>query len=137
MTVAVNQVVFIGPVCTGKSTLLRLVADRVDAEAVDLDDVANPYYEEVGRGFDALQEIGDRVGFLASYGWWQEGHSHAVRRSSKTTPMSHPLPGSAVVRPGCDSSTAPLSDPGSALPGPLPAEIWTGATAMWTSSNSG
>lgn len=80
MTVAVSQVVFIGPVCTGKTTLLRLVADRVGAEAVDLDDVANLYYEEVGRGFDALQEKGGEVGFLASYCWWQEGHPHAVRR---------------------------------------------------------
>ncbi|MBA3360214.1 MAG: AAA family ATPase [Acidimicrobiia bacterium] len=88
MTVAVSQVVFIGPVCTGKTTLLRLVADRVGVEVVDLDEVANLYYEEVGRGYDALQVKGDEVGFLASYRWWREGHPHAVRRVFEDHPQA-------------------------------------------------
>lgn len=75
-----SQIVFIGPVCAGKTTLLRLVAGRLGLLAMDLDEVADPYYDEVGRGHRALQEKGDEVGFLASYRWWQQGHPHSVRR---------------------------------------------------------
>lgn len=63
MTVAVDQIVFIGPVCTGKTTLLRLVADRVGAEAVDLDEVANHYYEEVARGTTPYKRKAARSAF--------------------------------------------------------------------------
>jgi shikimate kinase len=76
----VRQLVLIGPVCAGKSTLLPVLSRLLDRRAVDLDDVAEPYYEEVGRGREALHEIGAARGDLGAYLWWQEGHPHAVRR---------------------------------------------------------
>ena len=72
--------VLIGPVCAGKSTLAPLVAARLGVDAVDLDAVAERYYDEVGRGRAALHETGARLGDLGAYRWWQEGHPHAVRR---------------------------------------------------------
>jgi hypothetical protein len=81
-------VVLIGPVCTGKSTLLAPVAERLGVDAVDLDDVANAYYEEVGRGREALRARGDAFGFLDSYLWWQEAHPHAVRRALADFPAA-------------------------------------------------
>ena len=75
-----RQVVLIGPVCVGKSTVLPLVAARLGRPHVDLDDVAEPYYEEVGHGRDRLHEIGAARGDLGAYLWWQEAHPHAVRR---------------------------------------------------------
>lgn len=75
-----TQVVLIGPVCSGKSTLLPLIAARLDRPAVDLDDIATPYYEEVGKGWDAMNEVGATLGDWGTYQWWQPGHVHAVRR---------------------------------------------------------
>lgn len=75
-----GQVVLIGPVCVGKTTLLPLVAGRLGRPSVDLDEVAGAYYDEVGRGRDRLYEIGAARGDLGAYLWWQEGHPHAVRR---------------------------------------------------------
>jgi shikimate kinase len=76
----VRQVVLIGPVCVGKTTLLPLVARRLDRPGVDLDEVAEAYYDEVGHGRGRLNEIGAARGDLGAYLWWQEGHPHAVRR---------------------------------------------------------
>jgi shikimate kinase len=76
----VRQVVLIGPVCVGKTTLMPLVAGRLDRPAVDLDEFAGAYYEEVGRSRARLNEIGAARGDLGAYRWWQEGHPHAVRR---------------------------------------------------------
>ena len=76
----VRQVVLIGPVCVGKTTLLPLLAARLGRPSVDLDDVAEPYYEEVGRDREALNLIGAQRGDIGAYLWWQEAHPHAVRR---------------------------------------------------------
>ena len=73
--------VLFGPVCAGKSTLLAPLAAALGRPAVDLDDVAEPYYEEVGRGRAALWEVGAREGDLGAYRWWQAGHPHAVERA--------------------------------------------------------
>lgn len=75
-----RQVVLIGPVCVGKTTVLPPVAARLGRPFVDLDDIAESYYEEVGRGRDQLNEIGAARGDLGAYLWWQEGHPHAVGR---------------------------------------------------------
>ena len=75
-----RQVVLIGPVCAGKSTLLPLISARLGRPSVDLDDVAEAYYEAVGRSRDALNVIGAERGDLGAYVWWQGGHPHAVRR---------------------------------------------------------
>jgi shikimate kinase len=80
--------VLIGPVCAGKSTLAPLVAARLGLEAVDLDAVAERYYEEVGRSRAALHETGARLGDLGAYRWWQEGHPHAVRRVLEDHPAA-------------------------------------------------
>lgn len=75
-----RQVVLMGPVCAGKTTLLPLLAARLGRPAVDLDDIAEAYYAEVGRGRDELNAIGAQRGDLGAYLWWQQGHPHAVRR---------------------------------------------------------
>ncbi|MGI8793337.1 MAG: hypothetical protein ACR2H3_09200 [Acidimicrobiales bacterium] len=57
-----RQVLLIGPVCAGKSTLLPLVTDGLGASGVDLDEVAETYYEEVGYGRSRLHEVGAQLG---------------------------------------------------------------------------
>ena len=93
-----RQLILIGPVCVGKSTLLPVLAARLGRAAVDLDEVAEPYYEEVGRGRARMQEVGAERGDLGTFRWWQEGHPHAVRRVLE----DHP---DAVVSLGAGHST--------------------------------
>lgn len=85
---SVRQVVLIGPVCAGKTSVLPLVADGLGAPGVDLDEVAESYYEEVGFGRDRLHEVGAQLGDLGAYRWWQGGHPHAVRRVFEEHPES-------------------------------------------------
>jgi shikimate kinase len=75
-----DTVVLIGPVCTGKSTLLPLVAARLGRHHVDLDAIAEPYYEEVARGRAAFLARIEATSRAEAHEWWQEGHPHAVRR---------------------------------------------------------
>lgn len=92
------QLILIGPVCAGKTTLLPLLGERLGRPVVDLDDVAEAYYEEVGRGRAQLNEIGAARGDLGAFEWWQVAHPHAVRRVLE----DHP---DAVVALGAGHST--------------------------------
>jgi shikimate kinase len=76
----VSQVLLIGPVCAGKSSVLPFVAKGLGTSGVDLDEVAETYYEEVGFGRSRLHEVGAQLGDLGAFRWWQGGHPHAVRR---------------------------------------------------------
>jgi shikimate kinase len=76
----VSQVLLIGPVCAGKTSVLPFVATGLGTSGVDLDEVAETYYEEVGFGRSRLQEVGAQLGDLGAFRWWQGGHPHAVRR---------------------------------------------------------
>ena len=79
-TSRVRQVLLIGPVCAGKTSVLPFVATGLGTSGVDLDEVAETYYEEVGYGRSRLHEVGAQLGDLGAYRWWQGGHPHAVRR---------------------------------------------------------
>lgn len=93
-----RQIVLIGPVCAGKTTLLPILGERMGRPTVDLDDEAEAYYAEVGRGREELNAIGAQLGDLGAYLWWQEGHPHAVRRALE----DHP---GAVIALGAGHST--------------------------------
>lgn len=65
--------VLVGPAGTGKSTLGRLVAERVGRAFVDLDAVAEGYYREVGWSIARLREhvgvVGRRAAEAAGNPW--------------------------------------------------------------------
>jgi hypothetical protein len=82
------QVILIGPVCAGKSTLAPLTADLLDLQAIDLDLVAAEYYDEAGVGIQVFREKAESDGFLSAYRWWQRGFPHAVRRVLQDYPRA-------------------------------------------------
>jgi shikimate kinase len=74
----VLPLVLIGPVAVGKSTVGELLADRLGAPFVDLDEIAAPYYEQCGAPIEALIERAHTDGFLAAHAWWQPARAHAA-----------------------------------------------------------
>jgi shikimate kinase len=80
MTTLSQQIVLIGPTCADKTTLGGLVGALLGLPFIDLDEVAEPYYAEVGFGQDTVSAIRPTLGDLGTYRWWQQGHPHAVRR---------------------------------------------------------
>ena len=72
-----SEVVLIGPVGAGKSTVGRLVSERLGVAHVDMDDVGDRYYEAAGF---PLAELDRRMfeDFLGAYHWAKASLPFAV-----------------------------------------------------------
>jgi shikimate kinase len=75
-----TEIILIGPVRTGKSTLGRLLAEKLGLPQVSLDVLREQYYQEIG--FDPLlaKEIRQKGGFLALMFYRELFAAHAVER---------------------------------------------------------
>ena len=61
----IPDIILIGPVRTGKSTLGKLLAEKLGLPQVSLDDLRWKYYGEIGYDEDLAQEFRKQGGFLA------------------------------------------------------------------------
>lgn len=74
-------VILIGPIGTGKSTLGKLLAERLGRPQVSLDQIRWDYYKEIGYDEAVQQELSEREGFAGVYRYWKRFEAHAVARA--------------------------------------------------------
>lgn len=77
---AKQDIILIGPVRTGKSTLGRLLSERLGRPLVALDDLRWKYYREIGYDDTLAKTIRQRGGFLALVLYWQLFDAYAIER---------------------------------------------------------
>jgi shikimate kinase len=75
-----DEIVLIGPVRAGKSTLGKLLAARLGLPQATLDEQRWRYYEEIGYDESLAREIRQRGGFLALVLYWNLFDAYAVER---------------------------------------------------------
>ncbi len=75
-----HTIVLIGPAAVGKSTVGAEVAARLGRPFVDLDEVAGPYYEEIGQPVTWLIQRIEAAGLCGGHRAWQRARAHAVVR---------------------------------------------------------
>lgn len=75
-----SDIILIGPVGTGKSTLGQLLADKLGLPRAPMDDRRWDYYKEIGYSDETAQEISGKEGFLGLYRYWKPFEAHAVER---------------------------------------------------------
>jgi shikimate kinase len=75
-----SEIVLIGPVRTGKSTLGRLLAERLGLPQISLDKVRLQYYQEIGYDEELAREIRHKGGFLAFMFYRELFAAYAVER---------------------------------------------------------
>ena len=74
-------IVLIGPMCAGKSSTAKILAERLGRQYVDLDELRWAYYREL----DAYEELvallkSGEIGLLEQYNYWKPFEAHAVER---------------------------------------------------------
>lgn len=76
----VSDIVLIGPVTSGKSTLAPLLAERLHVPHIALDRIAPAYYDESGFGEEDFARIVQEQGFLTAYRHWCPSLAYATER---------------------------------------------------------
>jgi hypothetical protein len=62
-----HEIVLIGPVCAGKTTVGDLLGEALGTKHVDVDHVAARYYAEAGWSVDRFRAVERRAGLLQAY----------------------------------------------------------------------
>jgi len=74
------DIILIGPVRTGKSTVGKLLAGKLILPQVSLDELRLPYYQEIGYDETLARTFRTRGGFLALVLYWQLFDVYSVER---------------------------------------------------------
>ncbi len=75
-----SDIILIGPVRTGKTTLGQLLAEKLGLRRVAPDELRWTYYKEVGYDEDLAQRIRQTGGFVALVFYWKLFDAYAVER---------------------------------------------------------
>jgi shikimate kinase len=76
-----STVVLIGPMSTGKSTLAKKLAKKLGVPRVELDEVRQRFYQEIGYNEKYASEIVGNEGMRGLIEYWKPYEAHAVERA--------------------------------------------------------
>lgn len=74
------EIILIGPIGAGKSTIAELLAQQLDIPNHSLDDLRKEYYAEIGYDAELAETIRERDGVWGLYQYWKPFEIHAVER---------------------------------------------------------
>jgi len=80
MNIERKEIILIGPVGVGKSTMGQLLSESLNILHVDLDHIAEKYYQENGFSSDEFSKVNREFGFLTAYRQWWSSLAYAVER---------------------------------------------------------
>lgn len=101
--------VLVGPAAAGKTTVGQLAAELLHVPFVDLDDVGERYYAEVGWSIQRLAECSQQLGRVAAEREWEPARAHAVVRAVEDHPGAVLALGAghtSYTAPGCFAQVA-------------------------------
>ncbi len=76
-----STVILIGPMSTGKSTLAKMLAKKLGVPRIELDEVRQRFYQEIGYNEKYASEIVGREGMMGLIDYWKPFEAHAVERA--------------------------------------------------------
>ncbi|WP_394530979.1 shikimate kinase [Priestia aryabhattai] len=75
-----KPVILIGPICSGKTTVAEIIANKLDTPQCSIDDVRFDYYKEIGFSKEQQERVRQTDGFKGVYTYWKPFEVHAVKR---------------------------------------------------------
>lgn len=84
-----TSIILIGPLGAGKTTLMRLLAERLGWMPLDLDDLRWAYYAEIGYDEGYAKQLRDSEDWFALGRYWKPFEAHSVERVVADYPENH------------------------------------------------
>ncbi len=75
-----KNIILIGPIRVGKSTIARLLSEKLGIPRCPMDQLRWKYYHEIGYDEQKVRMIGEQEGFLAVYNYWKVFEAYSVVR---------------------------------------------------------
>lgn len=75
-----EEIILIGPIGAGKSTVGKLLSERLKLPQCSMDEHRWAYYDEIGYNEERANEIRETEGFTGVYKYWKKFEIHAVER---------------------------------------------------------
>lgn len=75
-----NEIILIGPIGAGKSTIGGLLSAALGVPQVSMDDIRYDYYREIGYDEEHAAELRREKGFPAVVAYWKPFEAYAVER---------------------------------------------------------
>ena len=75
-----SDIILIGPIGTGKSTIGKLLSQKLNLSQVSMDEMRLEYYKEIGWDADTQKQIREQQGFAGVYRYWKRFEIYAVER---------------------------------------------------------
>jgi hypothetical protein len=75
-----KDIILMGPVRVGKSTVGKLLSERLQLPQVSLDELRWQYYQEIGYDPDLAGKIRETGGFVALVFYWKLFDAYAIER---------------------------------------------------------
>ena len=75
-----SDIILIGAMGAGKSTIGKLLAQKLDLPQISMDRLRWKYYEEIGWSKEKQKQIAENEGFAGIYHYWKQYDLYAVER---------------------------------------------------------
>jgi len=75
-----SEIILIGPMSAGKSTIARLISGKLGLPQCPMDRYRWDYYNEIGYDQEKAKQIREKEGFLGVYRYWKPFEAYAVER---------------------------------------------------------
>lgn len=75
-----TDIILIGPIGAGKSTLGKLLSEHLGLPQCSMDELRWDYYKEIGYSEETEEQLGKTGGFESVYRYWKPFEAHAVER---------------------------------------------------------
>lgn len=76
-------IILIGPMSVGKSTLAKKLAKKLGVPRIELDELRQRFYSEIGYDEKFASEIIGKEGMIGLLNYWKPFEAHAVERALK------------------------------------------------------
>jgi shikimate kinase len=75
-----TTIILIGPMGVGKTTLGKKLSERLGLQNISLDEIRQPYYDEIGYDNAVAKQIHAESGMAGILAYWKPFEAHSVER---------------------------------------------------------
>jgi shikimate kinase len=74
-------IILIGPMSVGKSTIAQLLSEKLGLPRIELDEIRQTFYNEIGYDESLASKIAGDIGLKGLIKYWKPFEAHAVERA--------------------------------------------------------